>query len=60
MTSKKPWQPRLETLPLFNPFEPSTKWTEQIGADDSIEIDAEEDGELGNRPVPTKDARETN
>jgi hypothetical protein len=24
---------------MFNPFEPSTKWTAQIGADDRIEIE---------------------
>jgi hypothetical protein len=36
---KKPWRPHLDTLPLFNPFEPSTKWTAQIGAGDEIKIE---------------------
>jgi hypothetical protein len=42
MNRPKPWQPHLDSLPLFNPFEPSTKWTEQIGADDQIEIEDEQ------------------
>jgi hypothetical protein len=36
---KEPWRPHLDTLPLFNPFEPSTKWTAQIGAGDEIKIE---------------------
>lgn len=42
MAEHKPWQPRLKNAPLFNPFEPSTEWTAQIGANDRIEIEEEE------------------
>jgi hypothetical protein len=38
---EKTWRPHLDTLPLFNPFEPSTKWTAQIGADDEIKVEDE-------------------
>jgi hypothetical protein len=41
MNRKKPWQPHLATLPLFNPFEPSTRWTAQIGAGDEIKVEDE-------------------
>ena len=44
---KEPWRPHLDTLPLFNPFEPSTKWTAQIGAGDEIKVeDVEEPDEI--------------
>jgi len=42
MEKDRPWEPELKTPPLFNPFESSTEWTEQLGADDRIKI---EDGE---------------
>jgi hypothetical protein len=38
---EKTWRPHLDTLPLFNPFEPSTKWTAQIGAEDEIKVEDE-------------------
>ena len=47
MSREKPWRPHLDTLPLFNPFEPSTKWTAQIGAGDEIKVeDVEEPDEI--------------
>jgi hypothetical protein len=42
MDEHKPWRPKLKNAPLFNPFESSTEWTAQIGADDRIEIEDEE------------------
>jgi len=43
MDKHDPWRPRLKRLPLFNPFEPSTQWYAEMGADDPIEIDDEEE-----------------
>lgn len=40
---KRPWQPRVDTPPLFNPFEPSTEWTEQLGDGSRVEIENEEE-----------------
>lgn len=45
MEKHRPWQPELKTPPLFNPFESSTEWTEQLGANDSIEVEDEENAE---------------
>jgi hypothetical protein len=42
MEDRPPWRPRVKTPPLFNPFEPSTQWTEQLGDGDRIEIEDEE------------------
>jgi hypothetical protein len=42
MEKNRPWQPRVDNLPLFNPFESSTEWTEQLGDGDRIEIEDEE------------------
>ena len=55
MEKDRPWEPELKTPPLFNPFESSTEWTEQLGANDRIKIDDEEDAE-GNVPAdpPTR------
>jgi hypothetical protein len=57
----KPWRPHLDTLPLFNPFEPSTKWTAQIGAGDEIKVEDEVDSDpsASAQPTPEKadDAR---
>ena len=50
MEKDRPWEPELKTPPLFNPFESSTEWTEQLGANDRIKIDDEEDAE-GNVPA---------
>lgn len=43
MNERKPWQPHMRDVPLFNPFEPSTEWTRDIGANDRVEIPSEED-----------------
>jgi len=51
MAERKPWQPRLKNAPLFNPFEPSTEWTAQIGADDRIEIEEEHEAAENEAPV---------
>lgn len=42
MKQRKPWQPRIREQPLLNPFEPSTEWTRDLGANDRIEIPDEE------------------
>ena len=58
MAEHKPWEPRLKNAPLFNPFEPSTEWTAQIGANDRIEIEDEEvaDNEVPAAPATKSDA----
>jgi hypothetical protein len=53
MDEHKPWRPRLKNSPLFNPFEPSTKWTAQIGAGDRIEIEDEDPAEPEAPATPT-------
>jgi hypothetical protein len=42
MDKHRPWQPQIKNVPLFNPFEPSTEWTAQIGDGERIEIEDEE------------------
>lgn len=42
MDERKPWQPRIREEPIFNPFEPPTERTGDLGAKDRIEIPAEE------------------
>ena len=42
MSDRKPWQPRIREQPLFNPFEPPTDQTRDLGANDRIEIPDEE------------------
>ena len=42
MTERKPWRPRMRGEPIFNPFEPSTDWTRDIGANDEVQIPEEE------------------
>jgi len=51
----RPWRPRIKTPPLFNPFEPSTQWTEQLGDGARIEIEDEEPTE---ESVPANPATE--
>lgn len=55
MDKHRPWQPRVRTPPLFNPFEPSTEWTEQLGDGDRIEL---EDEEAAEPSAPDKPATE--
>jgi hypothetical protein len=43
----------VDTPPLFNPFEPSTEWTKQLGDADRIEI---EDEEVAEDDVPSDPA----
>lgn len=43
MAKHRPWEPRIEPLPLLNPFEPSTEWTKQLGAGKRVEIEDEEE-----------------
>ena len=43
MAEHRPWEPRIEPLPLLNPFEPSTEWTKQLGAGKRVEIEDEEE-----------------
>lgn len=42
MNERKPWQPRLRQQPIFNPFEPSTDWTRDIGANERVDVPDEE------------------
>ena len=60
MDEHQPWRPKLKNAPLFNPFESSTEWTAQLGADDRIEVEDEEpaeDNEL-DKPATEKTNRE--
>jgi len=52
MEKDRPWEPELKTPPLFNPFESSTEWTEQLGADDRIQIEDGEKAEGNVSPDP--------
>jgi hypothetical protein len=56
MNERKPWQPRMREEPIFNPFEPSTDWTRDVGANDQVEIPDEEEDE-GTQP-PDQDTGE--
>jgi hypothetical protein len=38
MSKYRPWEPRIRTEPLLNPFRPSTDWTRELGANDRIEL----------------------
>lgn len=44
MKERKPWQPRLREEPIFNPFESSTDWTRDLGANERVEVPDEEEG----------------
>ncbi|HEX8757200.1 MAG TPA: hypothetical protein VF745_12750 [Steroidobacteraceae bacterium] len=44
MNKRKPWQPHLREAPIFNPFEPSTDWTRDLGANERVEVPDEEEG----------------
>ncbi len=50
MDKHEPWRPKLKNAPLFNPFEPSTEWTAELGAADRIEIEDDEETEDGRPP----------
>jgi hypothetical protein len=43
MNKRKPWQPHLREEPIFNPFEPSTDWTRDLGANERVEVPDEEE-----------------
>ncbi|HEY8051340.1 MAG TPA: hypothetical protein VIE42_00860 [Steroidobacteraceae bacterium] len=45
MKNQRPWQPRLSTLPLLDPFDRATEWTAERDGDDRIEIAAAEETE---------------
>ena len=55
MDDHKPWRPHMKRLPVFNPFEPSTTWNAEMGANDRIEI---EDEEATERSVPVNPGTE--
>ena len=42
MNDRKPWRPRIKEEPILNPFESTTEWTRDIGANDRIEIPEKE------------------
>ncbi len=50
MDTHRPWRPKLKNAALFNPFEPSTEWTAEMGAADRIEIEDDEETEDGRPP----------
>jgi hypothetical protein len=50
MSERKPWRPHMREEPVFNPFEPSTDWTRDIGANDEVEIPDEEEDEAKQSP----------
>lgn len=52
---KPPWRPRIKEEPLFNPFESSTDWTRDLGANDRIEVPDEEDERGDDEPGTTKE-----
>ena len=43
MNERKPWQPHLREEPIFNPFESSTDWTRDLGANERVEVPDEEE-----------------
>lgn len=43
MNARKSWRPHLRDQPIFNPFEPSTDWTRDLGANDRVEIPDQEE-----------------
>jgi len=42
VNDRKPWRPRIKDEPMLNPFESSTDWTRDLGANDRIEVPDEE------------------
>lgn len=42
MSAQKPWQPRMRGNPIFNPFEPPTDRTRDLGANERVEIPEDE------------------
>ena len=55
MERQRAWRPRVKNAPLFNPFEATTEWTAQIGANDRIEVeDAVEQEDVGAPDPATK------
>lgn len=43
MNAHKAWQPHMRDLPIYNPFEPSTDWTRDLGANDRVAIPEDEE-----------------
>jgi hypothetical protein len=57
VNDRKPWLPRIKEEPMLNPFESSTEWTRDLGANDRIEVPDEEETEPGDdEPGATKDS----
>jgi hypothetical protein len=58
VNDRKPWRPRIKEEPMFNPFESSTDWTRDLGANDRIEVpEDDEEAEPGDdEPGATKDS----
>lgn len=55
MNERKPWQPHMREEPVFNPFEPSTEWTRDLGANERVEIpEEEEEPESAERDIGKK------
>lgn len=55
MNERKPWQPHLREEPIFNPFEPSTEWTRDLGANERVDVpDEEEETESADQPAREK------
>jgi hypothetical protein len=52
MNAHKPWQPRVRGEPIFNPFEPSTDWTRDLGANERVEVPEEDEATAEDQPKP--------
>jgi hypothetical protein len=52
MDKHEPWRPKIKNAPMYNPFEPSTEWTAELGANDRIELEDEEGTEEAAAPNP--------
>ncbi len=52
MDKHEPWRPKIKNAPLYNPFEPSTEWTAELGDGDRIELEDEEETEEPAAPNP--------
>jgi hypothetical protein len=61
VSERKSWRPKIKSEPMLNPFESSTEWTRDLGANDRIEVpDEEADPQEDRRDgAQTPDAKES-
>lgn len=55
MNERKPWRPHMRDEPIFNPFEPPTDWTRDLGANERVEIPGEEEEQESADQEPGKE-----